>query len=902
MIKYLKTQAGRLVDIFVKTMDPSQHINVRIRSAIAAGSVIYHIEEDPDVYKAFSSIVPYLIEVTRICVDEQMVESMSCFESLEQVIESIPNLINNQFLPILELCMNVSINSSLSWDIRHSSLTLIQLLIQFKTSFFIKSGVLKDVIDLFVQLGLENYDSNDQENPHQIACELIEHTAQYFKPKHTYQHFIQRIQELSQSPNIPHKTMAIGILRSICSGCQVEMINDIEHFLPYLLDSLSDNNIEIRKEACILLGKFFKYLSPEILDFHDKLIPIIFTLFDDNTEIQKMACYSLQQFVQNIDMEILSVYLDEMIKLLITLFDRTYDIIIKELVISTISFIAKDAKSLILPYFETLILLLKELVALDEPQYILLRARALNTVGYMSIAVGKEAFLPYADYFLTKAFESFSLDSSNTETSSQSDYVDLYSCVYHFIECAAESLQQSFEPYLSTTMKFALSSLNKQENIKEEQLVGLDPELIAIKKALNISNLEERVAALSCVGFVARYVGELFGPYFNECLELAERHSLSIFPTCRITVDSVMENFLIMINDVYQPSQGSLLSNEAQSFLNNYVESLLPKIMADPDIVVVLRHTQSLYLLIEKFGLGMKHFIDKIIEVIVNIFEDKITGIEDAFEDLDNDKVMQDVNDIYTAACDIIICLFTVYKEEFLPLFDRITPSLVKFLESEEEHKDDVKFLVIGVFGAVAENVDIRILSKENVAVYLAQAFKGVHSPLTNSKRNGVYLLGQLFVNEHTIPYYEMMLEALLSILTTETDDIVLDNACGALGRAFLNAHHLIPYKDVIIEQFLSKLPLRADHDEDKPTYTSLIHLINSQVPEIANYIDIIFKMFILLLGDEEIEVSLRETMASTISDLWNKYQNELQSVVEQLSSDDLENFKMSLSFGKNSI
>jgi hypothetical protein len=106
---------------------------------------------------------------------------------------------------------------------------------------------------------------------------------------------------------------------------------------------MSDIDPKVRKVACLTLGQFSEHLQPEILEHHEKIVPLIFQAMNENNQqIQERSCYALVAFVEGLEEQFLP-YIEPLLNRLVELLKVSSNKDIQEMAISGISACAQCA-------------------------------------------------------------------------------------------------------------------------------------------------------------------------------------------------------------------------------------------------------------------------------------------------------------------------------------------------------------------------------------------------------------------------------------------------------------------------------------------------------------------------------------------------------------------------------
>lgn len=187
--------------------------------------------------------------------------------------------------------------------------------------------------------------------------------------------------------------------------------------------------------------------------------PIIHCLDDPVPRVQSHACAALTNFVDHCSIEILLPHLQLLSQKLCRLIETGISLV-KENATSTIGSVAEIAKEHFLPYYgETITFLTNLLYSYTGKEYKQFRGQVIEAITLISLAVGYEAFAPFA-----KGVIEIMLNIQNTQLV-QKDAQRLYLLSAWQRICII--MKEHFAPYLPAVLPSLLSmaTLNPQMGI-----------------------------------------------------------------------------------------------------------------------------------------------------------------------------------------------------------------------------------------------------------------------------------------------------------------------------------------------------------------------------------------------------------------------------------------------------
>lgn len=921
IIHYVVENNEKFINILGSGMGSNEDIRVRVQAIKSAGSIISKLDEDEEYISNFISLVAPIIETTKFCVEHFQDEAHTCLEIISTIIEETPILFEENVIPICEEVIAIGVNASIDWNIRLSALTVLETIVTHTPKWVVKHRFANTLIDICCKIGCEP-DSGEIEEPEATpfgySCILLDIISRYLNQKHTYNHFLNCLDELVKFNEHFPKRMAIGLITSITDGCSEQMKADLDKFVPFVQECLSDNRLEIRKNACILLGKLSDFLKPDILAYHDTFLPcIINALNENNDNIIKSACFALTGFVEELGEEIISPYTSQLLELLTNLLNTTKSIEVQEMLIFAIDAVSTASKDNFLPYFNVIINILRDIVTITDELRLPLRARAIDTAGNIAKTVGKEIFSQHYDYFINYAIENFSLPPTimiNGEKGS----TDLRECSLDFFSSIVTSLGPHFQPYMDTVVNICIEILNdrsgeekgkmlndllEDEEENEDNHGDDESDILDRMHELEMTCVDDKVSALQCLGSIAEHAKLEFLQYVERCFPVVESMAHSLFGSIRKAIAYPLEMFVHVMHHSYTPQnpnwepgmpiEGCDLHENTQYILDQVIKLFLLRFEVDCELPIVTQYVDTLALLSKSYGLpGIHKHLDSIFQFVVEAMKEETIGQVTAINEEDNEELAQESYIFYDSMCKFIIVLSELFRNDFIPYLNMFIDNFVNLINYEGDDREYWKHLSPGTLLSILENFDLENVPSDIIQTCFDISIRGLHEE-HSCRSNSVYLLGLITKSAHSIPLYERILEAILYILTTDENDNALDNACGALGRAILAAPDLIPYEQ-ILGYWFEKLPVRVDHFEDEPIYTAIIFLLQQSLSALEPYIPNIISLFTDLIDHPEVDNDLKKKMRETLSFLWNKYQNDLNPILEQLSSSQIKNFESS--------
>lgn len=908
------------------SMQPDQPESLRIQACKTAGAIVSTFTEDDDNIQTYGELLPHIIETIRVLLDSHSHETSSVFEAVENMIEACSNMFENAVVPMTQIYTQIVLHEPYLWELRQYALHTLEVCVKLKPVWFVKNNLVTTFIDVGFQLGCEADPEFVDEwdlTPNRAANAFHDVLARFLNPKHTYQHFLLRIRELASSQNPLHRREAVTTLSAIADGCSESIRDEIQDFIPYLVQCFNDPEEIVQRGACVLLGNFSQYLKPEILDYHHTLLPCIINAIVNGSErVKESACYSLICYLQDLEEGAIHDQVEPLLKILVETLTTTTNIDLQEMAITAIGAVSVSSREHFLPFFENVIHLFKDILSITDEDRLVLRSRAIDAIGEISTVVGKEKFAPYFQYFMERGLENFTLPrlipSKNQEEKLSND---IRESTFSFFSTVATTMGEGFSPFMDQTMNLIMETVQSNQNETgdslQEQLLGIlsdeeegeaeelqgidsnDPEYINklienMNYSSGLTEIDEKVSAIHCLGSIAAAIGAPFMAYIEPAMLAVNILVTSLFPSARRAAMYALENFTVCMNKLLPspregwqpglPPQEYPLHEETQAFIDSILETISNCLECEFDLTVAKRYLDTIEFIGENFGLPAiyKHE-NMIVGILQSILEENTIVQAEALEEIDNEEIAQECFLYYSGACQLVITLSDLYRDNFYHILDQLAKPFHNMVYSKSPERREWRHRVIATYSSIIENTSLEQLKDSYVKTFLTHALLGAQDEEYAFRANSAYVLGLLCKHPLTQSMYDTVLENIMGVLTMSTEPRAIDNACGAMCRAIYYAPHLVPLEPILPELF-DKLPLREDHAEDEAVYPTIMLLLEQGNQAIVPFIPKIVDMFTTLLTDEEVKQELKQEMAITIKKLWGSYEEQLREVVEKLT------------------
>lgn len=913
----LQPHFADLKNLYAAALQDPQSLKVRVGSMRAACGIIEFLEEGD--LRSFRELVPLMIQVLQQCVangaESEAVEFLDVFSE----IASHPYPILDQSFPaFIELLLQVILHTDLEVSTRASASYALGEFIKKKPKTVGKKNLVAKIFttmldivanDDDVSCGLissllerdskeaDEEDDEDDESPGHLAQQTLDTLALSVPAKYLNgvvfgicNEYITSVESRKRKAGV----LALGILSE---GCCEFMCENVTQLLPAVYRVAQDPDQSVREASCFALGQFAEFLQPTITDHYTDILPIGIALLDDETKaVKATALYVLDEITQSMESEQVLPYLDTLVTKLVNVL-RTSTPQLQKMSLDALGSIAIGAKDAFLPYFPSVVELIQPFWNIADPKYFFLRGAAIECLGYLATALGKEAFRPYFAPSMPFVFESFKLDDSELKEQAFVYFINVSSI-----------FKEEFAPFLEEAATHVLFALQSDEGIRvmdndDDAFEGIDSDdeededgNVLRHVSIRTDALNSKVRAVAAVEEIALNCGAIFEPFIPKFLEALSPLSEYIHEDVRAAVAEALAALVICSfeashagsADVQVWTKGdfnkAFLTPNNQIILNAVMKCLVEELLEDPEEVVVEKTFTAIKTMSARIGpvVTVDHM-----ENITRITKGVLTNehICQANYEEDDEEDDADGGSVLESASELVGVLGKCYGEHFLGTFQELFPQLLAFTTGLRSVRD--RAAAVGCFAEVLRELGPASLN------YVESVFPVVLQGLTSDnfvlKANSAFCVGILaeISGDKLVPAYEQILNGLRPLFVSENnDDVVVDNACAAVARMIIAGGASLPLEHVL-PVFLSGLPLKADMDESSVVFKCLNGLVKSQHPTVLSLVPQVLEIYAkALLPTSSVDDEDQAEVKICVRGLLGAYESQVKEIVAQMSPD----------------
>jgi len=295
-----------------------------------------------------------------------------------------------------------------------------------------------------------------------------------------------------------------------------------------LYSSFTDAHPRVRWAIANTVGRLATDFAPDFqVDYYSELLPRVLMLFDDkaNPRVQSHAAACLVNWLVKFEGKLLAPFLDVIMeKLMLTL--GTNMRYLQEQTLTTMASVATCSQTLFMKYYDNVVPLLKRiLTGATGKDFRLLRAKAVETISIVGMAVGKEKFSQDA-----KDIMQLLVTTQQTVDMDPDDPLRDYMLRGYARICKV--LGADFVPYMQYVMPPLMASVGikptlkilpfnmttdefEDDDIESWKFMPVGDKYVGV----HTTPLDEKATAVNMILSYADDLKDEFHPYLNECFD-----------------------------------------------------------------------------------------------------------------------------------------------------------------------------------------------------------------------------------------------------------------------------------------------------------------------------------------------------------------------------------------------
>ena len=470
---------------------------------------------------------------------------------------------------------------------------------------------------------------------------------------------------------------------------------------------------------------------------------------------------------------VLAPYLDDIVQKLLHLLEQSQVSVVQEAALTALASVADSAQASFQKYYDRVIVPLKQILynATDK-QYRMLRAKAMECVSLVGMAVGKERFRQdgvEVMQFLAQLQQTITDPDDPTGQYMQQAWA-------RFCKC----LGSEFLPYLPVTMPPLLHTAmlppdgpqgffkvldGEKDDDDEEEEDGVETfDLGDTHVKIRTSILEEKATACNMLCCYADELKEGFFPYVEEVCKIMIP-MLSFFfheDVRKAAIQCVPELLVCTKRAVELGTTPGADATYLQNFFNLVMDSLLGAIPKEPEVELLVCLLESVQECLEACAklctpqqlqqllATFKTVADASVERRQRRKDTKATS-EDFDPSIDNDDEAAEAEnelecEIWSQIGECMTSLLKEYREHVVPMVEHMNQYLLPML-NEADRLPDERRVAISIFDDVVEYAGLSGGANSLLQHYLPRTLQACLDSDEDVRQVAVYGVGMCFAH-----------------------------------------------------------------------------------------------------------------------------------------------------------
>jgi hypothetical protein len=836
----------------------------RFLAARAVVAFVLHNEGDKAVTKLFQDLLPPLLMV----LNETTGEDDAVLKGLIEVAESMPLFLRPHLEAVCQLCLQISGNSELDESWRQLAFECITTLAESVPQMLRKHAnkIMPEIARRGLQFMTEVEDDDDwgvqEENDDDldsiaVAGETgLDRIACGVGGRAFLQFITPMLSELLGSSEWKSRHAALMAISVIGEGCHTQMESLLPRIVPSIVPFLEDAHPRVRYAACNAMGQMATDFNPTFqTKFHEGVMPKLLNVLEDNANprVQAHGAAALVNFSEECPSSIMDIYLQQILaKLQILIQTKMNELgspgmkAVLEQSVTTLAAVADASKSNFTAYYDAFMPNLK-LIMLNAVQKELrmLRGKTIECISLIGLAVGKEKFMQDAADVMDMLLKAQVAQEEFDDDDPQVSY--MMSAWARMCKILGDQFIQYLPIVMGPLMKVAqhkpeITFIDADDVEKEEEEGGWQFVNIGDNQNLGIrtSGLEDKATACQMLVCYARELKDGFAQYVDQVCELMLPLLKFYFHDGVRTAAAESLPFLLECSRSKGPEHVALL-------WRTVCDKLLEALKSEPENEIQSELIGSFAKCVELLGDGCLDdvMMQATLDTMEYLFEQHFKRQDERLEkrnDEDYDEgveeMLQDENegDVYLLSkiADMIHALFSTYRANFLPAFDKIVPFVVRLLPLDRPASD--RQWGICIFDDVIEFCGPQ--SWVYSQVFLEPTLKYTVDPEPQVRQAASYGIGIMAIHGGS-QYHDVCLSAvpllkqaigLAEARSSREHTVATENAISAMGKILRHCpvatQNLNMQQELV--QWFSWLPVFEDEEEAVHVYDYLCQLIES--------------------------------------------------------------------------
>ncbi|KAL3529778.1 hypothetical protein ACH5RR_009100 [Cinchona calisaya] len=861
LVPYIKD----LHAVFLQVLNHSSSSDVKIA---ALSAVIYFIQflNDPSDRDRFQDLLPVMMRTLTQALNGA--EEATAQEALELLIELAgmePRFLRRQLGDVVGSMLQIAQAESLEEGTRHLAVEfvitlaearerapgMLRKLPQFISRLFaILMEMLLDIEDdpAWHSAEAEGEDAGETSN-YSVGQECLDRLSIALGGNTIIPIASEQLPGYLAAPEWQKHHAALIALAQIAEGCSKVMIKNLEQVVNMVLNSFQDPHPRVRWAAINAIGQLSTDLGPDLqVQYHQRVLPALAAAMDDfsNPRVQAHAASAVLNFSENCTPEILTPYLDGIVSKLLVLLQNGKQMV-QEGALTALASVADSSQEHFQKYYDAVMPYLKTiLVNANDKSIRMLRAKAMECISLVGMAVGKEKFRNDAKQVMEVLM---SLQGSQMETDDPTTSYILQAWA-RLCKC----LGQDFLPYMSVVMPpllqsaqlkpdVTITSADSDNEIDESDDESMETITVGDKRiGIKTSVLDEKATACNMLCCYADELKEGFYPWIDQVAPtLVPLLKFYFHEEVRKAAVSAMPELLRSAKLAVEKGIAQGCNETYVKQLSDYiVPALVEALHKEPDTEICTNMLDALNECLQISGplldqSQVRNIVDEIKEVITassSRRKDRAQRAKAEDFDAEEGELLREENEqeeeVFDQIGEILGTLIKTFKVAFLPFFDELSTYLMPMWGKDKTPEE--RRIAICIFDDVVEQC--REAAQKYYLTHLPFLLEACNDDNSDVQQAAVYGLGVCaeFGGNVFKPLVGEVLSRLNVVIRNpkaqQPDNVMaFDNAVSALGK-ICQFHRDSIDSAQVVPAWLSCLPIKGDLIEAKVVHEQLCAMV----------------------------------------------------------------------------
>lgn len=869
-----------------------------VRIALCAAFVALFRQLPKKHWHGLAPLLPNLLNsLPRFLQNGQDAALASLLELLNDLVELAPKMFKDMFPTIIEFCLVVAKNKDLEGNTRMVALELLTIFAEVSPSMCKRTpsyteSMVSNTLSMLTEVciddddcsewnnaNVDGGDDDEDEEEYDAARQALDRVCLKLNGQALAGPLFQYLPSMIQSGDWRQRQAALMAISSAAEGCLDVLMSEIPRILDMILPTLQDLHLRVQYACCNALGQ----MSTDFADVMqrtagDRVLPALISMLTQKLvpRVQAHAAAALVNFSEAASKEVLEPYLDSLLNNLLGLLNLSPKRYVQEQVLTTIAIIADAAESKFIKYYDTLMPMLVDVLKSDMgDEHRLLKAKCIECLTLIALAVGKEKFAPHSA-------ELIQLFGHIQQTALGDD-----DPVKQYLELGwgriCRIIGKDFLPYLPAVLPPLLQqakaaqdiTLLEEEEVDEYQsneewdIINLSGKLIAVHTAA----LDDKVLAMDLLRTYAVQLKGEFMPWVKEIVQTICIPALDFYLHDGVRASAALTLAALLRCSVYATGVSLGETLELWSQISN---RLLEVLTNEPVAELLVAYYTALVECISTLGANaLQNSQLEPLSICINTnLDDIYTRIKS--RDNEDDEYTEDVEEEEDAYTDeelldeINKAISAVFKNcgpSFLAVFGNLAPTIATFINDDNTN---VKLCGLCVVCDILEHAGSDAVAYRDMWVnVVGESLTSSHAGI----RQAAFYAAGMAAQHGGGQYSDFCLACLEPMFKmTQVPDAraeenihATENAVNAIAKVCHAFGSSIPLLDAVLQQWVGLLPIVQDEEAAPFAYTFLSQLISTQHPSVTTQVPKVVDSVVQALAHASIGGATAErTVAAT--------------------------------------